>query len=276
MSRHKGMAVGNVGQRFVADRVDRLGRELATKAAPSESLAAAVEDRHRAANRRGDRRHDLLQAALFEDQPLEPALYSDTALQYLVLLVDEASEGFLGDRDERGRVGHLEEWEIPFLCLLEQRFRHFFVVEAGAEAKPSEVVLGEQADVGALLGGAVERDAGGQHQLAAGKPRGRVLQLGDMDPAQRRLGRARARGEVEADLVQQALHSEHQRAYQPRLGLQPAEPPDWLRTRSQASVSTPRSTSWISSNCSVSAISGGASWITGSPRSSARQIRPRL
>ena len=47
-------------------------------------------------------------------------------------------------------------------------------------------------------------------------------------------------------------------------------------TWSQASVSTARRTSWISSNCSVSEISGGASWITGSPRSSARQISPRL
>ena len=32
----------------------------------------------------------------------------------------------------------------------------------------------------------------------------------------------------------------------------------------------------ISSNCSGPAISGGESWITGSPRSSARQISPRL
>ena len=40
-------------------------------------------------------------------------------------------------------------------------------------------------------------------------------------------------------------------------------------------MSTGRSTLSISSNCSVSQISGGASWITGSPRSSARQISPR-
>ena len=32
----------------------------------------------------------------------------------------------------------------------------------------------------------------------------------------------------------------------------------------------------MSSNSSVSAISGGESWITGSPRSSARQISPCL
>src|SRR4029079_10610840 len=50
---------------------------------------------------------------------------------------------------------------------------------------------------------------------------------------------------------------------------------DHLLRRSQASSSTGRRTPTISSNCSVSAISGGESWITGSPRSSARQIRPR-
>ena len=42
----------------------------------------------------------------------------------------------------------------------------------------------------------------------------------------------------------------------------------------QASSRTGRRTASISSNCSGPAISGGASWITGSPRSSARQISP--
>ena len=46
--------------------------------------------------------------------------------------------------------------------------------------------------------------------------------------------------------------------------------------RSYASLSTERRIASISSNCSSPAISGGASCTTGSPRSSARQIRPRL
>jgi len=136
------------------------------------------------------------------------------------------------------------------------------VVEAGAEAKPGEVVVGEQLDEGPLLGGAAQGDTRGQHQLAAGEPRGRVLQLGNVNPAHRRFGRLGAGDELEVELVEQALDGKHPTAYR------------W--TRSQASVSTPCRTSWISSNCSVSAISGGASWITGSPRSSARQISPRL
>ena len=76
-----------------------------------------------AADRGGDRRRDLLQAALLEDQPLEPPLDGDAALQHLVLLVDEAGEGLLGDRDERRRVGHLEEREVALLGLLDQRLR---------------------------------------------------------------------------------------------------------------------------------------------------------
>ena len=257
------MAVAGVGERFLADRADRVGGELAAEAAAGEPLAAAVEDRDGAADRGGDRRDDLLQAALFEDQPLEPALHGDAPLQHLVLLVDEAGEGLLGDRDERRRVGHLEEREVALLGLVDQRFRQLRVAEAGAEAEPGEVVVGEQADEGALLGGGVERDAGGQHQLAAGEPRGRVLELGDVDPAHRRRGRVAPGGELEVELVEQALDGEHPAAYLP-------DPLPGLGRAPSCS------TSWISSNCSVSAISGGASWITGSPRSSARQISPRL
>ena len=45
--------------------------------------------------------------------------------------------------------------------------------------------------------------------------------------------------------------------------------PDQIRDH--ASVSTERRICSISSKCDCSQISGGASWMTGSPRSSARQ-----
>ncbi len=45
--------------------------------------------------------------------------------------------------------------------------------------------------------------------------------------------------------------------------------------RREASSRTGRRAASISSNCSGPAISGGENWITGSPRSSERQIRPR-
>ena len=45
--------------------------------------------------------------------------------------------------------------------------------------------------------------------------------------------------------------------------------------RRPASSSTGRRIASISANCSGPAIRGGESWMTGSPRSSARQISPR-
>jgi len=140
---------------------------------------------------------------------LEPALHGDPALQDLVLLVDEAGEGLLGDRDERRRVGDLEQREVTFLRLLDQGFRQLAVAEAGAEAEPGEVAVGEQADEGALLCSGVERDAGGQHQLAAGEPGGRVLELGDVDPAHRGAGGVGAGRKLETEFVEQALDREH-------------------------------------------------------------------
>ena len=186
--RDEGVAVAGVAERLFADAPDRVGRELAAEAAAGQALAAAVEDGDGAADGGGDRRGDFLQAAFLQDQPLEPALDGDAALQHLVLLVDQAREGFLGDRDERGRVGNLEEREIALFRLVDQRFRQFAVAEAGAQPEAGEVAVGEDADEGALLGGRVQWDAGGQHQLAAGEPRRRVLQLGDVDPANRGLG----------------------------------------------------------------------------------------
>jgi hypothetical protein len=83
------------------------------------------------------------------------------------------------------------------------------VAEAGAEAEAGEIVVSEPADERALLGGVVEGDAGGQHQLAAGEPWGRVLELGDVNPAHRRLGGVRPGRQVESQFVEQALDREH-------------------------------------------------------------------
>ena len=71
------------------------------------------------------------------------------------------------------------------------------MVEAGAEPEPGEPLAGEQLDVAALLGRRRQVVAGGQQQLAARQPRGRVGVLGDVDPADRAVGRALARGELE-------------------------------------------------------------------------------
>ena len=83
------MPVAGVADDLAADPADRLGGELAAEAAPGEPLAAAVEDRHRPAHRRGDGGGDFLQPAFLQHQPLEPPLDRQAALQHLVLLVDQ-------------------------------------------------------------------------------------------------------------------------------------------------------------------------------------------
>ena len=78
----EGVAVVGVAEGFFADPGDRLGRELAAEALAGEPLAAGVEDGDGAADGGGDGGGDFLQAALLEDQPLEPPLHGDPALQF--------------------------------------------------------------------------------------------------------------------------------------------------------------------------------------------------
>ena len=141
----------------------------------------------------------------------------------------------------------------------EDRLRDLRVIEAGAESQAGNARVGEPADERPLLLGVLQRDAGGEQELAAREPGRGIEQLGDVDPANLALGRpVPSRQNLEAELGGEALDREHQRP-----------------TRRDDSSSTGRRTSTISSNCSVSAISGGENWMTGSPRSSARQISPR-
>jgi len=209
MGRDEGMAVVSVCSSLAADRRRRFVVELAAEGAARQLLAMAVEHEHAAADSGGDRRGDLLEAALLEDEALEPALHRDPALQDLVLLVDEVGEGLLGQSDERHRVGDLEQREALLLGLVGQCLRQLGVIEAGAEPEPGEVVIGEAADEGALLGGALELDARREDELTAGEPGGRVLELGDVHPANRALAGALASGQFEPELVEQALDAQH-------------------------------------------------------------------
>ena len=51
------------------------------------------------------------QPALLEHELFQPAVDRDPALKHLVLLIHQASERLLGDRDERHLVRHLEQRE---------------------------------------------------------------------------------------------------------------------------------------------------------------------
>ena len=86
-----------------------------------DRLAAGREHAHRAAGRRGQRAHHLVEPALLEHEPLEPLVDRDAALEHLVLLVHQPRERLLGDRDERQLVGHLEHREAERGRLLDER-----------------------------------------------------------------------------------------------------------------------------------------------------------
>ena len=67
VGRDERVAVAGVGEGFFADRGNRVGGELAAAAATGEALAAAVEDRHGAADGGGDRGGYFLQPLLLQN-----------------------------------------------------------------------------------------------------------------------------------------------------------------------------------------------------------------
>ncbi len=131
------------------------------------------------------------------------------ALQHLVLLVHQPRERLLRQRDERQLVRHLEHREVELAGLLEERLRQLLVIEAGPEPEPGELVARQQPHELALAFLAAELDARGEQELAAGQPRGRVRQLGDVHPPHRRVRAVAARRKLEAHLGDEAPNGEH-------------------------------------------------------------------
>ena len=116
----------------------------------------------------------------------ENAFRVDGALEHVVLLVQQSREHRLGDRDERDRVGHLEQREPRLLGGGDERSREPLVAEPEAEPEPGQTGIGETAHVGPLLaGGRTDPGAGREQELAALQPRRRVLELADVDPPDR-------------------------------------------------------------------------------------------
>ncbi len=164
------------------------------------------------------------------------------ALEHFVALVQELRERALGDRDEGQLVGNLEHGKRALARLGEQGRRQPLVREARAEAEARDLVLVQTRDQLALGLRAIQLHARRQQQLAPAQPRRRIDQLGAVHPADGRLRRFVAARQLKPELDDQALDSELQ-----------------LPTRSDASLSTGRSTASISSNCSSPAINGGES-----------------
>ncbi len=194
---------------LLAHLLHRLPGKLAPERLRGDRLAAAGEHAHRAARRGGQRAHHLVEPALLEHQPLEPLVDRDAALEHLVLLVHEAREGLLGERDERQLVRHLEDREVELRRLVHQRGGKRLVVEAGPEPEPGQVVPREQPHELALALVGVELDPGRQQELAARQPRRRVGQLRDVHPANRRVRAVLARRELEPHLGREPSYGEH-------------------------------------------------------------------
>ena len=252
------------------------GSSARRNACCDERLAAAVEHEHGSADQRRQRAGQRLEPALGEHDPLQPLLRGQRTPQHRVLLVDELRERRLGDRDERHLVRDLEHRELALGRDLEQRLRHRRVPEAGAEPEPGQLVVGQPRDELALRSGVSScmpvvsstspPDSHGVGSSSSEMWTQRTGRSRPRSPASRRTSRSRSRSRDGQHLLE--------RPSRLAVGVPTVDWP-WTCIRSPASVSTGRRIASISSNCSGPAISGGDSWITGSPRSSARQIRPR-
>ncbi len=189
---------------------DRVLRERALRMAVGRDHGPTrIQQQRRSRDRGGDRGDDLVQPAPLDHQPLEPLVDGDSAFEHSVLEVDQRLRRALGDRDERHLVRDLEDRELPLLALVRKRLRHPLVREPRAQAEARQAVIVEQPDEGALPRRGAELAAGSQQQLAAAEPGRRILQLGDVDPANLPLEPRGARGRLEADILQQSLDGEH-------------------------------------------------------------------
>ena len=200
----------------VADLAPEVGDELAAEVPPvgglAEHDAVEVEEHRRAADQGRERREDGLEALLFEHDLGELLVHREAALQERVLLVDDLRGHGLGDGDERHVVGHLEQREAVLLGDPDERRRHLVEAEAGAEAEPGEVVVDEPLELlDLLLLRADEAVAGGEEELAALEPPGRVGDLGDVHPAHRVAGRLGAgqQSEVQVGDLEDVLNGDH-------------------------------------------------------------------
>ena len=167
--------------------------------------------------------HHLGQAALGEHQPLELGVHLDAALEHVELLVDELREGALGDRDERRLVRHLEKRQA---APTRPPRRSGSGSPSWSKPVPSPTPAAPRSASSLTKRrwrvGAGQVDPGRQQQLAAGQKRRRVLELGDVDPADpARLG-PEVEGGLEPEIVEQACNGEHRSsAAAPRPGSAP-------------------------------------------------------
>jgi hypothetical protein len=166
---------------------DVAGREHAGgPAGRGQDLAADVQQQGPGPGHAGVGLQQGVQPGPLDQQPRQGLLDGPGPLQEHVLLVDQAREQGLGDGDERHLEGDLEHREAGAVGGLEDGRRGRLEGEPQAEPEGGQLGRGQLLDVGGLaLGAAAHAQAGGEQHLAATQEPGRVLQLGDVRPADR-------------------------------------------------------------------------------------------
>ena len=170
------------GRDLGAEGLHRRGPRSALRRLPRELATARILDDGRAADRARQRAKDSVEPAPLDDETLELLVDPRPPLQYRVLLVHQAREGTLRDRDERHLVGDLEHRNPQLRRLVDERLGHLLVLEPRTDADPRDAVVREAFAELALPRGGVQLDARGEQQLTARQPRGGVLDLGDVHP----------------------------------------------------------------------------------------------
>ncbi len=196
----RGLEDGTAAQRQLERRLER----RATAGVPlREHASPLVEQRERAPEVAAHDRQERLHAAALEHGLREALVHLERPRQALELLVREPRAGGLRDRHERHLVRHADDGEAERVRLLHERRRDLREAEPQAEAEPREPVLREPAQVGALRRRELaDAETGREEQLAALEKRGRIVQLGDVEPGHLVGQTVRAGGDGEAEALE--------------------------------------------------------------------------
>ena len=174
--------------------------ELASRVPLADRVAVVVDEAEAAAQPLAQDAQERLDAEAVQHRRSKSLVHLEGLGEALQLLVRQVRERRLRDRDERDVVRHGEHRETEPVGFADERLRNLVEAEPEAEAERRQPVLGEAGDVLDLaLRRLADAESRGQQQLAAFEPRGRVGELGDVEPADLASESVRTGAHVEAE-----------------------------------------------------------------------------